>query len=451
MNIMNRQQDRLWEPQPQAEALVQKLLRAALDDIPEAREFSATLMSECAVRLRDICDHVSDCGAAVLEEAETLGWTVDPDGVRVNASGMFPDLIPGTGTPTLWVRVESLDVLERALGEDLAIEGLPYSPYRRAKAFSAPRWNLGFVERNGHVGYDMPAASEPDIRLARRVEQTFLSRRRQFDSVPQGLAHTEALVDSAVAHIGKHWACHLWFKAERDYWMTRCLAGRWQKRAQDSAGIGFSNIDHHTYDGSRDHFRHTIRLLEKLGYELREMLYAGELAGWGSQVLEQPALRSTIFADVDLAPEELSIDFAHETLPPLTKHRRAGLLSVLHGESILEAGLNHVAGLHDWRRCQTLHAQTGTAMMRPFSDLAYLYQELTSGDWGAVDPVRTDAMEQGGHISAGEADEIRSRGAIVTHYENIERNDGYKGFNRLGIDSVLRKLDPRAYTKEVGA
>jgi hypothetical protein len=36
-------------------------------------------------------------------------------------------------------------------------------------------------------------------------------------------------------------------------------------------------------------------------------------------------------------------------------------------------------------------------------------------------------------------------GSIITHLENIERNDGYKGFNREGIDSVLHKLDPRAY------
>ena len=108
--------------------------------------------------------------------------------------------------------------------------------------------------------------------------------------------------------MGPHWACDLWLRAERYYWMSRCRPGRWQKSRQDAVGIGWSNIDHHTYDSSRRHYRHTIRILEKLGYELREMLYAGELAGWGSQVLEQPTLKSTIFADVDLAPEELTID-----------------------------------------------------------------------------------------------------------------------------------------------
>jgi hypothetical protein len=42
----------------------------------------------------------------------------------------------------------------------------------------------------------------------------------------------------------------------------------------------------------------------------------------------------------------------------------------------------------------------------------------------------------------------------VKHLEDVERNDRYKGFNREGIDSVLRKLDPRAYlanANEVGS
>jgi hypothetical protein len=34
-------------------------------------------------------------------------------------------------------------------------------------------------------------------------------------------------------------------------------------------------------------------------------------------------------------------------------------------------------------------------------------------------------------------------GAIAAHLENLERNDGYKGFNMPGIDGVLRVIDPR--------
>ncbi|MGE0533244.1 MAG: hypothetical protein AB7P35_18185, partial [Hyphomonadaceae bacterium] len=332
----------------------------------------------------------------------------------------------------------------RANRLEAAIEGVPHGPLRMARVFDgAP--SFGVVERNGCADFSPPAVDAMAIRASRIQLQTFRSRRREFDCVEAGLVHTEGLIDAAVAQIGPHWACDLWLKAEREYWMRRCAAGAFQKARQDVAGIGWANVDHHTYDGSRRHFRTTIRILEKLGYELREMLYAGELAGWGSQVLEQPVIGSTIFADVDLAPEELAIDFSHEHLPDLPKHRRAGLLSELLGESMLEAGLNHVAGRYDQRALRRQLARHGIEMMAPFSDFPHLYQELTAGDWMAVDPSRVDALEAAGHIDQKQAEDLRLNGAIVTHLENIERNQGYKGFNREGIDSVLRKLDPRAY------
>lgn len=37
----------------------------------------------------------------------------------------------------------------------------------------------------------------------------------------------------------------------------------------------------------RTHYLHTIAIRAKLGYDLREMLYAGDIAGRGSQMLEQ--------------------------------------------------------------------------------------------------------------------------------------------------------------------
>jgi hypothetical protein len=227
-----------------------------------------------------------------------------------------------------------------------------------------------------------------------------------------------------------------------------------QKSLQDAIGIGWCNIDHHTYDGSRAHYRHSIRILEKLGYERREMLHAGELAGWGSQVLEKPVIGSTIFADVDLAPHELTVDFAHEVLPELPKHRRAGLLTELLGESILEAGLNHVAALYDHVLLHRQLEQRNISAMAPFTDWPHLYQALTERDGCAVDPARVDRLEAGGHIGADEAERLRLEGSIVMHLEDVERNDAYKGLNREGIDSVLRKLDPRAYlanANEVGS
>lgn len=441
--------DREWTVQPVAEAALRAALDDLLDRMPDLRRWSAAVLDGCGVRLRDIVDHLQ-LPAAAAAPLLAAGWVRDAaSDAWVNATGWFPDLLVAEGPAELWFRVESAEVFARANGIDAtidgAIEGRAHGPVRRVRAFAGDQALAGAIARNGHVGYDWtPAIPEGQLRAARLHAQAFRARRREFDTVAAGLDHAERLVDAAVGDLGQHWACDLWLSAERDFWMRRCPAGAAQKARQDAFGLGWCNIDHHTYDGSREHYRRTIQILEKLGFELREMLYAGDMAGWGSQVLEQPVLRSTIFADVDLAPHELDIDFAHADLPPLPRHRRAGLLSVLHGESILECGLNHVAALYDQRALRGQLQARGLTMMAPFSDFPFLYQELTSGDWGAVDPTRVDALEASGDLTPAEAEEIRLNGYIATHLENIERNDGYKGFNKPGIDGVLRALDPRA-------
>lgn len=436
--------DRHWDRQPQAEAAYCAVLEDLLQQAPPIADYSARLLAVTGIRLRDIVDHLELSAPQHRSLLQNAGWVPQPDGLWINPHGMFPPFVTSDRT-VLYVRAESMECFAQVHGLVGPIEGAPFAPLRKAFVLQGHDVGLGVVERNGGVGVEVAPHDPSEIRAARLHLQAFRARRRAFDQVESGLSHVEGLVDAAVAAIGAHRACAFWLAAERAYWMQRCAAGRLQKHRQDAFGLGWVNIDHHTYDSSRAHYRHTIRIFEKLGYERREMLYAGELAGWGSQVLEQPAIGSTIFADVDLAPEELGLDFAQEILPPLTRHRRAGLLSALLGESILEAGLNHVAGLFDQARLRSQLADHGVIMMAPFSDMPHLYQELTAGDWDAVDPKRVDQLEREGHIGADEAEKLRIEGSIVTHLENIERNDGYKGFNREGIDSVLRKLDPRAY------
>jgi hypothetical protein len=438
--------DRNWEPQPVAEATFRDWLDERLGRNAAAADFKEALLKGTAVRLRDLVDHVvfrdDDTRAAI----EAAGWAEAERGVWRNPGGLFPPFIAGAAE-TIWLRVESVEQFVAAHGLGEAVEGAPLAPVRRVLAFRGQP-AFGVLERNGSPAF-APLADDPAERETARITlQRFRARRRQFDTAEQGLTHTEALVDAAIADLGSpHRACALWLLAEREYWQMRCQAAQVQKARQDALGIGWANIDHHTYDSSRAHYQHTIAILEKLGYELREMLYAGDMAGWGSQVLEQPVIGSTIFADVDLAPHEVDLDFAHEALPPLDKHRRAGILCALHGESILEQGLNHVACFFDQKMMRDQMAALGIRMMPPFSDMPHLYQELTHGDWAAVDPARVDALEAAGHLPSDEAQAIRTGGAIITHLENIERNDGYKGFNKPGIDGVLQKLDPRRYGK----
>jgi hypothetical protein len=439
--------DRDWQPQPDAEATLRGWLAERVARNAAASAFAAALLEGTAIRLRDLVDHVVFADTATRESIEAAGWSEAEAGVWRNPDGLFPPFVAGAAE-TVWLRVESVERFVAAHGLSAPIEGEPLAPLRRVLAFPAAGTSLGVLERNGSPAFIPLDDDAEEHRTARITLQRFRARRRQFDTVEAGLAHTEALVDRAIADLGSpHRACALWLMAEREYWQMRCHAAQVQKARQDALGVGWANIDHHTYDSSRSHYQHTIAILEKLGYELREMLYAGDMAGWGSQVLEQPVIGSTIFADVDLAPHEVDCDFAHDALPPLDKHRRAGILCALHGESILEQGLNHVACFYDQKAMRAQMGALGIRMMPPFSDMPHLYQELTFGDWAAVDPARVDALEAAGHLPADEAERIRAEGAIITHLENIERNDGYKGFNKPGIDGVLQKLDPRRYGK----
>jgi len=397
-------------------------------------------MESCAIRLRDIVDHVL-VPRKRWPEFFSVGWQAVTGDVLRNPDGGFPDVVDGP--PGIALRVECVNAFLATYGIDAKIAGAPHTPYRRARIFDTDASSVWVVERHGYAEYEMLDISATEVREARLALQRFRTRRRQFETAKRGLDHLETLVDTALRDLNPHIVCDAFFRAEREYWQMRCAAGRLQGERQQRAGIGWSNVDHHTLDCSRGHFLQTIRILEKLGYQCRELLYAGHQAGWGSQILEQPVLKSTIFADIDLTPEELGIDFAHVPLDPLPKHRRAGLWCALHGESALEAGLNHVAGLHDQAALRAQLEAAGLRMMSPFSNFPVLYQELTQGEWWPVDPTRIDKLAKDGHLAADEADDFRLRGAIGAHFENIERNAGFKGFNQPGIDGVLTIIDPR--------
>ena len=49
-----------------------------------------------------------------------------------------------------------------------------------------------------------------------------------------------------------------------------------------------------------------------------------------------------IFADVDLSPDEVAGDFAHEPLAERSELGTVGLWCELHGEAFLEAGMHHL-------------------------------------------------------------------------------------------------------------
>jgi len=437
--------DRTWTTQPIAAALTAQVLHDALERNPAATALAARLRQDIGVRLIDILDYVWMPAGTDVSAFRAAGWEPDSTEPAVlrNPTGLFPALLTGGSGTRIGFKVEYVHEFVAAQGLDAPIEGAMHAPFRRVRFAESDGVVFEAVERRGSTGFE---ADDPSSRLLRAAQlhlQYFRSRRRAFDDIGAGYDHTDALVAQAVGELGPNWTCWLWLRAEREYWEARNRAGRIQKARQDAHGIGWANQDHHTYDSSREWFHRCVGVLEAMGFECRELFYAGDAAGWGSQILEQSAIGSVIFADIDLAPDELDIDFAHMHLHPLPFLRRAGLWCSLHGESMLESGINHLECMYDHTQLARQLGQQGVRFMQPFSDFPHLYQALTEGEWWPVDPARVDRLEDAGYISAEQAEDFRLHGAIGSHLENLERNDGFKGFNQPGIDGVLRILDPR--------
>lgn len=443
-NIIKK--DRIWTVQPDAERLITELLSDAFSKCSEANFFCQNLLANTGIRFRDIVDHI------VIPEDPKLaskfviaGWEFIDSGNQYflrNFNGFFPALLFGSKL-TIAFKVEHVADFIKTMNHHLIAEGKEHSIYRRCKVWENDNVSFIAVERNGYDGFELQDVDDIIIRQSRIHLQGFRTRMRFFNSKEEGFDFTDTIVKAAVNDLGKDWACALFLKAEREYWQSRNYAGRLQKQRQDALGIGWANQDHHTYDNSREWFHRVIHILEMLGFECRELFYAGHQAGWGSQILEQPVLGSIIFADIDLAPDELTIDFAHEKMEPLHELRRAGLWTELHGESMLEAGLNHLECMFDHKALHEQFEELNIPIMKPFSDFPHLYQELTVGEWWPVNPDKVDELESKNLITKEQAEDFRLNGAIGSHFENLERNEGFKGFNQPGIDGVLRIIDPR--------
>src|SRR5271170_2985644 len=86
--------------------------------------------------------------------------------------------------------------------------------------------------------------------------------------------------------------------------------------------------------------------------------------------------------------------------------------------------------------------------MKPFTDYPYLRQAFTEGERWPVAEERMGRLLAAGQIMPDQVEQFRRHGAIGSHLENLERNEGYKGFNQKGVSEIISATDPR---KQVAA
>src|SRR6185437_11383173 len=164
-----------------------------------------------------------------------------------------------------------------------------------------------------------------------------------------------------------------------------------------------------------------IEFFCRFGFTKRERYYAGAEAGWGAQILEHYTTGITVFADVDLMPEETRVDFSIERLPDAPRLSTVGLWCGLHGDSFLQAGMHHLEARCDFPLLREQWAEEGVASMKPFSDFPFLKQALTEAERWQVDPERIHALLAKKLIPGEQAESFLKNGAVGSHLENLQR------------------------------
>jgi hypothetical protein len=441
-------QDFQWERQPAAERLVHELVDGFLARNAFARELSRRMKEDTGTRFHDWIDTivVPTAAAAFIEEMKRVGYELfhERGGERlfVNKLGMFPRIgLRPAGATEVHVKVDSVADFADVWRIQERIEGEPFAPYRRVRAAREGDTELWASERWGWTGLEILNAKNEHAIAAQRTLESFLTRRRDFNDEADGYAHAAKLIDGSP--LPTDMKCALFFEAERRYWQRRNRAAQVQKARQDKLGLGWGNHDHHTYRCSRGTFKLLVAVWEKLGFHCRERFYAGREAGWGAQVMEQPNAGIITFNDVDLTPDELMGDFSHDGLAERDRLGTVGLWCALHGDSFLQAGMHHLEAQFDFDSLVAQLAAQDVRTMKPFTNFPFLRQAFTEGERWPVDGRRIDRLLAANLISADQARQFREQGAIGSHLENLERNEGFKGFNQTGVSEIIAATDPR--------
>ncbi len=448
---MAQAQEFYWQRHAAAEQLLLGILDEFKGRNGTLQRFADRLLQQTSSRLFDWVDHLLLRDSPLLHRQLTdLGFVVQEDtepAAFYHPGALLPRsvLIRGVCDAEAGValQVECVDDFLRANDFSATIEGSSSAGYRRAVLGVEGGIALLAVARRACRDFQPQSLTDTELRHYSAALELWQGRPR--NSADEAAAWTETLriAERLTAQLGADLAAHVVCQGERNYWQERNLAGRLQKSRQDAMGLGWANHDHHAFRSSRRNFGRLVALFSLLGFHCRERFYAGREAGWGAQVMENPVAGLSLFLDVDLAPEEVATDFSREELPEQDKLGTIGLWCALHGDSIFEAGLHHLAARCDFQRLDADLAREGAEFMAPFSDFPYLKQAFSVAERWPPEPAKVEKLVGEGRITTEQGEKFLAQGAVGSHLENIERREGYKGFNKKNVSAIILETDPR--------
>ena len=363
-----------WKLYQKSEQFLRFHIQEFLKNHLFASQLSNKIIRVTGTRFSDWIDHITLPKTTIMDEIKEIGFIKhncktpsDTQAYVVQDSILPPLLFKDSNEIEISLKVDNIENFCKNHNIQFSINNKPYSPYIKIQINSSKDYMLSVVERHGSK--DFTPVKINDIGEYQKALNAFIKRNREFQNDEEGIRKTQQLIDQYLTQLSSERTADAFFQAERKYWEERCPVGIQQKIRQDTLGLGWANHDHHTFRCSRENFPLIINLLESLGFVSRERFYAGVQAGWGAQVLEHPVCNIAIFADVDITEAEKDHDFAHNSLQMSKKIGTIGLWVGLHGESILQAGLHHLAIRTNFDVFNTMEQ-----MMNPFSDFPFLKQ-----------------------------------------------------------------------------
>lgn len=441
-----------WKCHPLAEKLQLQFLAKAIQQNHFIAKLERDLLTITSTRLFDWIDYFT------LSYNEHLEKELEDSGFQSihTTAGYRLFSHPGAQLPRVALKDSQDPLIEVAVSVDSIadflmvhqlhglIEGVPLSPYRKCLLSNEGNAALWVIERRG-TDLIEPVKNFESFLYIDALEK-WKTRPRDGENEEYLLHQALNLAKEIVLTLGENIAASVVLEAERQYWQAKNTAGQIQKNRQDRLGMGWANHDHHTFRSSRRHFATLVRLFEILGFHCRERYYTGKEAGWGAQIMENPVARLVLFLDVDLGPHEIEIDFAHHPLPERDSLGTIGLWCALHGDSILQAGMHHLEAQFMFDELKQDLANQGVKMMDPFSHFPYLKQAFTVGEMWPIDPKRIELLLQQELITEQDAEKFLTQGAIGSHMENLQRREGYKGFNQKNVSLIIKRTDPRIHS-----
>ena len=439
-----------WTLHKEAEQFIITHLIRFCEQNKELAELNERLKEEAGARLFDYIDHLSLGSSDAEETLLNLDFVKDKrldEATYVNMATCLPRIRLGQKTG-LAIAVEDVAHFLTVHGLSRTIEGTPYSPLRRALISDTKEVNFWVIERR-KADVMEPVTEEPQVSMTYLTAlEKWRTRDRHLSTDEETMSHAIQVAKEQVESVGQTLAAQTFFVCEMDYWRSRNRAGQELKSMLDQVGVGLAAPDHHAFRSSRRLFPQLITFFKTLGFHLREKFYAGGEAGWGAQVVENSDIGMALFLDLDLSAEELDLDFEKEQLEERNELGTVGLWCALHSDSLLAAGTHHMATQSSFDDLTRVMKKRRVKTMDPFSEFPYLRQAFTRGQRWKVCPDRVERLLSKGLVSKEDGEKFRDKGAIGSHLENIQRTEGFKGFNQHQVSVIMRETDPRKHTEE---